>query len=511
MAFFDLFKGKTAEEHFALATEKIQNELYKEAISSYNKAIEKDPNYVDAYHDRALAKDYLQDYFEAIRDFDKAIELESQDVMSYYNRARSKYSAAKQVTEAPGGAISAQTIFSEAIEDNLMALKLLDTNKNNPAYVPENIKQLIYLNNGLTRNSLEDFKLAIDDFTKAIKIDENYADAYQNRAVSHMCLEDFNNALKDAEKALELGNTLSQEIIDKAVEAGGVNYLEGLNESFYDNGKIKEKFHVKNGKLEGVKHAYFENGQIKSEYPYVNDKFHGTIKSWYEDGQLLLEQEKVNGKNHGTLKMWHENGQQSAVAHFKDGEGHGSGKIWYECGQLKIEEEEINDELHGLKRVWHQNGQLEEQSNWNHGFEVFDGTAKAWYENGVVQHEKLLIEGKIIYKQYDSNGKLENEVDFTSGEFLGSLFQSANEQAIQKLLEIVLWNETEELGDEVEGILDEIGYVSPIPKSVDIIKQLTGSYKKTANKTGNENPIALKMINSFKAALKFNKKTSQKK
>ena len=40
--FFDFLKGdnKTAEEYFALATEKIQKGLYNEAILSYNKAIE---------------------------------------------------------------------------------------------------------------------------------------------------------------------------------------------------------------------------------------------------------------------------------------------------------------------------------------------------------------------------------------------------------------------------------------------------------------------------------------
>lgn len=56
MGIFDFFKIKqedlTPEEYFTLATEKIQKGLYKEAISSYNNAIEKDLNYVDAYHDR---------------------------------------------------------------------------------------------------------------------------------------------------------------------------------------------------------------------------------------------------------------------------------------------------------------------------------------------------------------------------------------------------------------------------------------------------------------------------
>jgi len=505
MGIFDFLKGdnKTAEEYFALATEKIQKELYNEAILSYNKAIEKDLNYVDAYHDRGLAKDYVRDYFGAIKDFDKAIELDPTDAMAYYNRARSKYS--KSMSNPSSGN------FSAVIQDNLMALKLLDKDKDIPAYVPRNIKQLIYLNNGLARNSLKDFETAISDFTEAIKLDENFADAYQNRAVSNMFLEKFNAALKDAEKALELGNSAAQQIIDNALDQGAVNYLEGLNESFHENGKIKERFHVKNGKLDGLKKEYHENGQLNSESPYVNDKYHGTIKTWNEDGQKIAENQTVNGKMHGTRKVWYENGQQLSVQEFKDGEEHGSAKIWHECGQLKMEEENIDEELHGLQRSWYQNGQLETQSNWNHGFEVFDGTLREWYESGVIQQEKLLIDGKIIWKQYDANGKLEREVDFTSGEFLASLFQSDNnESKIQILLALILWNETEELGDEVEGILDEIGYVSPIPKSDDIIKKLIAASKKTA-KGGTENPLSLKLISRFKKALKFNKKKAEKK
>ena len=84
------------------------------------------------------------------------IELDPDDVMSYYNRARSKYSLQD---------------YSGVIEDNIMALELLKKNKNLPAYVPNNIKQLIYLNNGLSRNGLMEFELAINDFTEAIKLD----------------------------------------------------------------------------------------------------------------------------------------------------------------------------------------------------------------------------------------------------------------------------------------------------------------------------------------------------
>lgn len=190
-----------AEEYFVLASEKVQMSCYEDAIEYYAKAIAKNPNYAEAFHDRGHCKDCLEDYSGAILDFNKAIELEPDDEMSYYNRARSKYSLQD---------------YSGTIEDNIIAMELIKKNENPQAYIPNNIMQLIYLNNGLSRNGLMEFELAINDFTEAIKLDTDYADAYQNRAVSKMCLHTYTEAIKDAERALELGNFAAQQIIDIA-------------------------------------------------------------------------------------------------------------------------------------------------------------------------------------------------------------------------------------------------------------------------------------------------------
>ena len=56
----------------------------------YTKAIEIDPNYVDAYNNRGVAKMGLEDYKRAISDFTKAIELDPNDAVAYSNRGISK-------------------------------------------------------------------------------------------------------------------------------------------------------------------------------------------------------------------------------------------------------------------------------------------------------------------------------------------------------------------------------------------------------------------------------------
>ena len=77
--------------------------------------------------------------------------------------------------------------------------------------------------------------------------------------------------------------------------------------------------------------------------------------------------------------------------------------------------------------------------------------------------------------------------------------READNQSVHNLLEMIIWHEREELGDMIESVLDEIGYVAPIPKSGDIIKILESS--------GNSEWLAL--ASALKSALEFNKKKSK--
>ena len=63
---------------------------YNGAISSYNKAIELNPNYTKAYYNRGWSKDKLKDHYGAISDYIKAIELDPNYTDAYSNRGISK-------------------------------------------------------------------------------------------------------------------------------------------------------------------------------------------------------------------------------------------------------------------------------------------------------------------------------------------------------------------------------------------------------------------------------------
>ena len=59
---------------------------YDRAIAYFNKAIEINPKYADAYNNRGLAYDYKGQYDKAIADYNKAIEINPRDAEAYRNR-----------------------------------------------------------------------------------------------------------------------------------------------------------------------------------------------------------------------------------------------------------------------------------------------------------------------------------------------------------------------------------------------------------------------------------------
>ncbi len=63
-----------------------RGELQK-ALADFDKAIELDPKYVEAYYYRGFIRDYFEEYEKSKANFDKVIELSPGDAEAYVNRA----------------------------------------------------------------------------------------------------------------------------------------------------------------------------------------------------------------------------------------------------------------------------------------------------------------------------------------------------------------------------------------------------------------------------------------
>ena len=65
--------SQTAQDWFNRGSAKSNSGNFREAISDFDKVIQLDPNFEDAYYYRGMAKNSLQDYSGALIDYDKVI------------------------------------------------------------------------------------------------------------------------------------------------------------------------------------------------------------------------------------------------------------------------------------------------------------------------------------------------------------------------------------------------------------------------------------------------------
>ena len=124
----------------------------KGAIQEYNKAIELDQLYADAYFNRGVLKYKTGNIKSAILDYNKAIELDPLDTMAYYNR-------------------------------------------------------------GIAKFDMKDVKGAIKDYNKSIELNPIYAEAYYNRGIARYSLGNKTGCCIDLAKADELGLEIAFEIL----------------------------------------------------------------------------------------------------------------------------------------------------------------------------------------------------------------------------------------------------------------------------------------------------------
>jgi tetratricopeptide (TPR) repeat protein len=140
-----------------------------EALASYDKAIELDPNFQWAWYDRGKVLDLLEHYEEAVASFDKAIELDPNAAWTWYRR-------------------------------------------------------------GMTLGGLGRYEEAVASFDKAIELDPNAAEAWYGQGMALVDLGRYDDALTSFDNAIERGNRSSQVFFKRAEAILALNrWEEGMS------------------------------------------------------------------------------------------------------------------------------------------------------------------------------------------------------------------------------------------------------------------------------------------
>jgi tetratricopeptide (TPR) repeat protein len=183
----------------------------KEKLKYYSKAIKEEPNFSDAYINRGLVKNELQDYEGSIEDYDKAIELDSKCSLAYNNRGYTKYKKGdyegaladynKAILLNPKLKIAldnkAKLLSEVCINDDeefiakyYLSLGIQEINKGNLLEGIKNIDESLkhnkksdvaYFYKAAAYHNLNNVDLAYENYTKAIELNKKMVDAYYNR------------------------------------------------------------------------------------------------------------------------------------------------------------------------------------------------------------------------------------------------------------------------------------------------------------------------------------------
>lgn len=214
------------------------------AIADFDKAIEIDPGYAEAYYCRGLAKNDYLDYRSAMRNLNKRLSDESEtigrdyskDIAMYYqlkdySGAIADFDMAIKINPKHAKAYYNRGLVKNYFQDHLDEIDNFSrTNERGSEFTESNCSTDLRMNFGY-RN----YSGAIADFDKAIEINPRYAKAYYRRGIVKNYYQDHYGALMDFNKVIEVNPAYA--------------------EAYYRRGKLKEILDQKENGLLDLRRA----------------------------------------------------------------------------------------------------------------------------------------------------------------------------------------------------------------------------------------------------------------
>ncbi len=170
-----------ASSYYNMSIIKTQDKKYEEAIDLVNKALAYDPKMLKAYFHKAVLHKMLEAPSEALDVYEL---LEDKEQLAYEMHVN--LAITKKLMGDPNGAM-------KHIDE---AINLQKKDNENPA---------LYKLRGNIYVLINDYPRAIEDYNKAIELDNNFAEAYFNRGMAQILQSNRADACYDLQKSMELG------------------------------------------------------------------------------------------------------------------------------------------------------------------------------------------------------------------------------------------------------------------------------------------------------------------
>src|SRR6266481_6790746 len=180
------------------------------ALADYNRAIELDPKNASAFNNRGNIKKSKGDLDGAIADFSSAIEINPKLAVAYKNRGETKQAkgnaAGAKEDLKRAGELDPELMSKESVADSISnRAASASPAPSSPGTGGPNLKQAErYYESGLKKQQAGNLDGAIAAYSRAIELNPNYTEAYNNRGNVKGAKEDHDGAIADLNHAIEL-------------------------------------------------------------------------------------------------------------------------------------------------------------------------------------------------------------------------------------------------------------------------------------------------------------------
>ncbi len=199
---------------------------YKSALADLNAALQIDPHFVDAYIDRGAVYTEMKEFDRARSDFDMALMLDPKSAQAYNDRAtlsRNEGKLKEAVADYQRSIDLAPKKFETYCNLGLTYLDMQDydnARKNfDQAKKRNRGSPLIVYYIGLTSARAKKHDEAEQEFTTAIKMKPNFAEALEARCLARFYLKKYDEAMSDAKQLESLGKKLNPDFMQQLQQA----------------------------------------------------------------------------------------------------------------------------------------------------------------------------------------------------------------------------------------------------------------------------------------------------
>ena len=180
-----------------------------------------------------------------------------------------------------------------------------------------------------------------------------------------------NGNLEGTAKEYYPSGKLEQETIVQGKSTDGGLILEVRN--YWDYGPLNEVVHLKNGRIEGPFSEYYPSGKVRFEANYKNGTVEGEFKGYYESGELKMDG-NASAAGDGSVVEYYPSGKLKIEYEVKARKPEGDFKEYYESGQLKVHGIFKDGKTEGLVTEYDETGGIVEQSLYENGRFIREGT-----------------------------------------------------------------------------------------------------------------------------------------